>query len=153
MDSELGGSKIDVKRRWNLSLWSGFPLALVALFSYPFFAQYPVTRDFPWANLLLFAIAGILLVIGLARAFGNPRVYRGKIFGPIFMVISLAAFGLLAYPLFYVVRQMPASMGAPRVGQKAPDFTLPDQNGKSVALADLLSNSSGALLIFYRGHW
>lgn len=153
MDSEPGGSKIEMKRRWNLSLWSGFLFALVALFSYLFFAQYPVTRDFPWANLLLFAIAGILLVIGLARAFGNPKAYRGKIFGPIFMVVSLAAFGLLAYPLFYVVRQMPVSAGAPHIGEKAPEFTLPDQNGKPAALYDLLANSNGVLLIFYRGHW
>ena len=142
-----------MKRRWNLPLWLGFLFALAGLFSYEFFSQFPITRDFPWANLLLFAISGILLVLGLVRAFGNPRVYRGKIVGPIFTILSLLAFSFFAYALFYVVRQMPASMGAPQVGQKAPDFTLPDQNGKSVALADLLSNSSGALLIFYRGHW
>jgi peroxiredoxin len=40
----------------------------------------------------------------------------------------------------------------PRVGEKAPEFALPDQNRKQVALADLLSGK-GALLIFYRGHW
>ena len=36
--------------------------------------------------------------------------------------------------------------------EKAPNFSLPDQNGKPVALADLLS-PNGAILIFYRGHW
>ncbi|PYL30538.1 MAG: hypothetical protein DMF45_02300, partial [Verrucomicrobia bacterium] len=41
---------------------------------------------------------------------------------------------------------------APRVGEKAPQFSLPDQNGKQVALTDLLS-PNGAVLIFYRGHW
>jgi len=51
-----------------------------------------------------------------------------------------------------VVREVPASAGTPRLGQKAPDFTLSDQNGKPVALADLLS-PHGAVLIFYRGHW
>jgi peroxiredoxin len=44
-------------------------------------------------------------------------------------------------------------MGAPRVGQKAPEFMLPDQNEKPVALADLLSNSKAVALIFYRGFW
>src|SRR5947207_10073023 len=39
----------------------------------------------------------------------------------------------------------------PRVGQKAPDFFLLDQNGKPVGLGDLLSNSNGAVLMFYRG--
>jgi len=48
---------------------------------------------------------------------------------------------------------VPASVGAPRVGQKTPDFTLLDQNGKPVGLGDLLSNSNGAVLIFYRGFW
>jgi len=142
-----------MKGKWNWALWVGLIFALAGLFSYELLSQFPITRDFPWANLLLFAMGGILLVLGLVRAFGNPRVYRGKIVGPIFTILSLLAFSFFAYVLFYVVRQMPASTGAPRVGQKAPDFTLPDQNGKSVALADLLSNSSGALLIFYRGHW
>jgi peroxiredoxin len=48
---------------------------------------------------------------------------------------------------------VPASAGAPHVGQKAPDFFLMDQNGQPVGLGDLLSNSKGALLIFYRGFW
>ena len=55
--------------------------------------------------------------------------------------------------IFYVLRQVPASVGAPRVGQKTPDFTLLDQNGKPVGLGDLLSKSNGAVLIFYRGFW
>jgi hypothetical protein len=72
------------------------------------------------------------------------------------LVVAVA--GMFSYEFFAQFPEnagfsMPASTGAPRVGQKAPHFTLPDQNGKSVALADLLSNNSGALLIFYRGHW
>jgi len=39
----------------------------------------PITSDFPWATLLLCAVGGILLVVGLFRAFGKPGVYRGKI--------------------------------------------------------------------------
>ena len=142
-----------MKRRWNWPLWTGFLLALAGLFSYAVFSQFPITRDFPWVNLLLFGASGILLVLGLTRAFGRPHVYRGKVFGPILAAISLLVFGLFAYGVFYVVRQMPASVGAPHVGEKTPEFTLPDQNGKPVALADLLSGSRGAVLIFYRGHW
>jgi hypothetical protein len=61
-----------------------------------------------------------------------------------FAVLSLLGFAFFAYGAFYLARQVPASTSAPRVGEKAPEFTSPDQNGKSVALADLLSNSSSA---------
>lgn len=111
-----------------------------------------MTRDFPWVNLSLFALGGIVLIAGLVRAFGKPQLYRGKVFGTIFAVVGTAIFALFAYAIFYEVWQLPAAAGAPHVGQKAPDFTLPDQNGKPIALADLISKS-GAVLIFYRGHW
>jgi hypothetical protein len=155
VDLADGGGKIDMKRSWNWSLWTGFVLALAGLLTYPFFARFPVTRDFPWTNLALFAGGGILLLLGLVRAFGKPKLYRGKIFGPILSMLSLLVFAFFAYGVFYIVRQMPVSAGAPRVGEKAPEFTLPDQNGRPIALADLLSNreTRGALLIFYRGHW
>jgi len=144
-----------MKRRWNWMLWTGFLVVVAALFSYEFFVRFPITRDFPWANLLLFAIGGILLVVGLARAYGQPAKYRGKIFGPIMTLFSVLIFALFAYALFYIVRQMPASASAPRVGDKAPDFSLVDQNGREVALHDLLNseNTRAVLLIFYRGYW
>jgi hypothetical protein len=101
----------------------------------------------------LFAVGGILLVIGLFRAFGRPQVYRGKVFGSILALLGLAMFGLFSYIILYELRQVPPSTGAPRIGQKAPDFFLMDQNGNPVGMGDLLSNSSGAVLIFYRGFW
>ena len=141
-----------MKRKWNWALWVGFVVAVGGLFSYEFFVQFPITRDFPWANLLLFGLGAILLLVGLFRAFSRPQLYRGKILGPIFALLSLLIFSFFAYEVFYVLRQVPASVSAPRVGEKAPAFTLPDQNGKPIALADLIS-PNGAILIFYRGHW
>ncbi len=45
-------------RRFNWPIWAGFLLSLIAFASYFFvFVWFPVTRDFPWANLLLFALA------------------------------------------------------------------------------------------------
>jgi hypothetical protein len=150
-----------MKRNWNWALWIGFLFVLAGLFTYPFFVQYPVTRDFPWANLVLFSCGALLLVLGLMRAYRAPERHRGKIFGPVLALLSLLVFTFFAYALFYVVRQLPAAAAAPHVGQKAPDFTLPDTNGKPVGLAVILSsplkNSGakprGAVLIFYRGHW
>ena len=54
--------------------------------------------------------------------------------------------------------QLPLSTGAPSAGQKAPSFTLPDQQGKPVSLGALLKPGGtgkfgGLVLIFYRGYW
>lgn len=142
-----------MKRRWNWPIWAGFVVVVTGLFSYVFFARFPITRDFPWANFLLFGIGIALLLGGLFRAFGRPQVYRGKIFGSIFAAIAALVVALFSYEFLYVLRQVPASAGAPHVGQKAPDFFLLDQNGRPVGLGDLLSNSRGVVLIFYRGFW
>ena len=142
-----------MKRRWNWPIWIGFAVVVAGLFSYGFFVRFPTTRDFPWTNLLLFGIGIALLLLGLFRAFGRPQIYRGKILGSIFAAIAVLIVGLFSYEIFYVLRQVPASASAPRVGQKAPDFLLLDQNEKPVGLGDLLSNSKGVALIFYRGFW
>jgi hypothetical protein len=86
------------KKSWNWSLWLGFLLVLAGFLSYTFFAQFPITRDFPWANLSLFTVGGILLVLGLFRAFGKPQIYRGKICGPILATLRYrCSFYFLTY--------------------------------------------------------
>jgi hypothetical protein len=145
-----------MKRKCNWPIWVGFLVVVIGLFSYGFFAQFPITRDFPWANFSLFGIGVVLLVVGLFRAFGRPQLYRGKIFGSIFTLIAGLFVAFFSYEIFYAVWQVPPSTGAPQVGQIAPDFILLDQNGKSVGLGDLLSGPSGPralALIFYRGFW
>ncbi|HKV28835.1 MAG TPA: hypothetical protein VJN90_11245 [Candidatus Acidoferrales bacterium] len=60
-----------------------------------------------------------------------------------------------------VLAQLPPSKNAPKVGEKARDFTLPDSMGKPVRLYDLLSSrpapgsaiAGWVILIFYRGYW
>jgi hypothetical protein len=148
-------------RRHNAPLWLGFLIAVFAFLSYvPIFARYPITRDMPWANFLLFALALVLLVIGLRRAFGQPELYRGKIAGPILTTLSVAALALFCLFTFSLGKHLPSSMQAPKVGQKAPDFALPNTNGATVTLASLLSTpisasqpTKGVVLIFYRGYW
>ena len=39
-----------------------------------------------------------------------------------------------------------------RVGQAAPDFTLPNSDGRSVGLTELLARGP-LVLSFYRGRW
>jgi hypothetical protein len=158
-------------RKFNWLVVAGFLVCVIAFLSFFFFfVKFPVTRDFPWANLLLFGLAAILLVIGLRRAFSQADAYRGKIFGPILAALSVGVFGVFVFALFIVSRHLPAAHGAPQVGQKAPEFSLVDMNGRSVKLSELLTapmnaassvagssasghTPKGVLLVFYRGYW
>ena len=153
------------KRNWNWRIWAGFLLAVAAVPSYiALFARFPVTRNVPWTSWVMFAAAAWLLWVGVRLAFRSPVVYRGKIMGPILAVLSLGVVGFFEYATLYASRQVPASLGAPTVGAKAPEFMLADTSGKMVALSTLLSESMpvrqgsgakprGVLLIFYRGYW
>lgn len=143
-----------MKRRWNIFIWAGFVIGLVALVSYiPFFATFPTTRDVPWANYLVFLIGGVLLGAGLRRAFRDPAQYRGKVSGSILTVLSVLVFALFVSSVTYFSKQIPTAGNALGVGRKAPAFVLLDNVGKQVSSADLLKNHRGLVLIFYRGYW
>ncbi|HEX2271712.1 MAG TPA: hypothetical protein VHH35_19355 [Pyrinomonadaceae bacterium] len=148
-------------RRINWPLWGGFLLSLVAFFSYfAVFVWFPATRDFPWANLVLFLLAAVLLVFGIRRGFAADRPRRAKIGAVVLSAFSALIIGFFLFAFFIAARWLPASTGAPQVGQKAPEFTLTDTNNKPVSLAELLATPingntppKGVLLIFYRGYW
>src|SRR5207245_1782759 len=92
-------------------------------------------------NLLIFALAAVLLLIGVRRAFAVDRTHprRSRIAGVILTTLSVAIFGFFIFAAFILASHLPASHGAPQVGQKAPAFTLSDINGKPVSLSELLS--------------
>lgn len=157
-------------KKINWPIWLGFVVTVVAFLSYPFvFINWPVTRDFPWASLLLFAIAAVPLFMGVRRAFKPGRRLISKIVAPVVLTLSVLILGLFIFISFIEPRRMPASQAAPSVGQKAPDFTLVDTNNKAVSLSELFSKPiessrtamvaeaarppKGVLLIFYRGYW
>jgi hypothetical protein len=149
-------------RKFNWFIWAGLLLSLIGFFSYfSFFVWFPVTRDFPWANLLLFVVAAALLLVGLRHAFAadRPHPRLSKIAASVVAVLSLAIFGFFIVATFIIARNLPASQSAPQVGQKAPDFSLPDTDGNSVSFSQLLASPingkkpKGVLLIFYRGYW
>ncbi len=118
---------------------------------------------FPPVNLLLFAFGLGLLGAGLLRVYKRPDQYRGKILGPIFSLISIVIIAFFLLLTFSFAKRLPPSKGAPQVGQKAPDFTLPDKDGNPVTLSKLWGTSVASpvtghagqlvLLIFYRGYW
>jgi len=158
-----------MKRSWNPLVWLGPVLVFAGAASYPlFFARFPVTRDVPWASLLIMALGLALLGVGIARAFRRADAYRGKIFGSVFGVLALAITAFACYGFLVLARQLPASHGAPQAGQLAPDFTLPDSRNEPVNLSGLVRSpfapngaigpvvgerTAATLLIFYRGYW
>jgi hypothetical protein len=149
-----GGQVFGVKRRANIRNWAGFAIALLAILSYVlFFAAFPATRDVPWANYLLFGIAGALLAGGVRRAFRDPEHYRGKISGSILAGLSALLFGLFVLSVTYLSKQIPSGDTAIGVGRKAPSFVLVNTAGKQISSADLIRNHRGTVIIFYRGYW
>ena len=142
-----------MRRRWNAILWIGFAVVAFAAFSYvPLFARFPSTRDVPWVNLALFAAGGVLIADGLGRAWRNPQEYRGRIAGIALAAVAAAVFGFFLFGTFHFARQLPQSMGAPAVGQKAPELSVIDSEGRPQTLSSLAS-SRAVLLIFDRGFW
>jgi hypothetical protein len=154
-------SPATTNRRHNWLLWLGFVLCLAGFLTYLPLSRFPVTRDIPWVNYLLFAAGAISLAVGLVRAFASPDRFRGKILGPILSLISLLLIGSFGFFIFHFAKELPRSSAAPQVGQKAPDFSLVDANQQTVSLASLLASPlpgsqkapKGVLLIFYRGYW
>jgi hypothetical protein len=121
----------------------------------------PGLQFLPWVSVALPGIALVCFVVGLRRAFAQPAVYRGKIWGSIVGVLSVLLFAGSVWG-YYHAKDLPASNGAPRIGQKAPDFTLTDTSGNPVTLSALLTTPidaasaktpKGVLLVFYRGYW
>ena len=153
------------KRKWNWRIWTGFPVAVAAFLSYiGFLIRFPMTRNVPWVNWLLFVLAGWLLWGGLRRAWRNPENYRGRVAGSGLALLSLALACFFGYATLYASRGLPLSANAPKVGTKAPEFELADTNGEMVTLSALLSEPiprrdgegtkpRGLVLIFYRGYW
>ena len=115
----------------------------------------------PWLSLALPAAAVGLFVVGLRRAFAQPELYRGKVTGSILGAVALLLFAGSVW-LFSHNRDVPPSAGAPKVGQKAPDFTLTNTAGQTVSLNQMLTlpmdastgtRPKAVLLVFYRGYW
>ncbi|HKO57218.1 MAG TPA: hypothetical protein VJ276_15180 [Thermoanaerobaculia bacterium] len=141
------------KSSWPL--WVGLLLSVVAFGSYVgFLYQFPVTRDMPWLNLALFAVAVVLLVIGLRRSFSAPKSTGRRVAGVIATIVGVGLAAMFCMLIFVVSKQLPSAAGAPKVGQQAPAFALADTSGKVVSLEQLTAASpKGVLLIFYRGYW
>jgi hypothetical protein len=150
------------KTFWNWRLWLGFAVSLSALLIYVLGFQ--TTRSVFWLSLALFILAGVLFVSGLKRASSEPPLYRGKIAGPLLGTLSIGILLVFGFISYVVSTNFPSARNAPKIGQRAPQFTLVTAAGNSVSLAQLLSTPmadasgvarppKGVLLVFYRGYW
>jgi hypothetical protein len=146
--------------RFNWPIWAGFLLSWISLLSYFFvFVWFPVTRDIPWATLLLFGIAAALVLMGVRRACAPERPRRATSAGVALATLSVAMCGGLVCTTVMLARRLLASHRAPQMGQKAPDFRLSETHGTPVSLAALLAAPvkgrvpQGVLLVFYAGAW
>ena len=146
-------------RKRTLAPWMGLLLTVLGVLSNGLpFMGFPA-RPVPWISLLLSLIGFVVVLLGLWRAFRQSTVYKGKLSGSIAAALSLT-FLAGAIVFFWSARHIPAeSTAAPQIGQRVPDFTLPDSTGHSVSLTQLFSGSAGKeppkalLLVFYRGYW
>jgi hypothetical protein len=146
-------------RKHTITAWMGLLLTVLGALSngLPFtgFPAAPV----PWISLLLSLIGFIVVLFGLWRVFGQSTTYKGKLSGSVAAALCLL-FLAGSFAFFWSARHIPAeSAAAPQVGQRVPDFTLPDSTGQPVSLTQLFSGSAGKvppkalLLVFYRGYW
>lgn len=141
-------------------LWLGLLITVLGVLSNGlYFLALPGQEVFPWINVSMPAAGLVVLLVGVRRAFVNPQTYGGKLLAPALAILSSVVFAVSAWGLHHA-RDLPAASGAPRVGEKAPDFILASANGQATSLSQLLLEpmSSSAppkavLLVFYRGYW
>src|SRR5206468_82129 len=101
------------------------------------------------------------VILGLRHAFAPGRGWLSRIAAVAMALLAVAATGTFVYVVLISARHLPSSAGSPAVGQKAPQFTLLDQNNTPVSLSAMLSkplhpgstSPRAVLLIFYRGYW
>jgi hypothetical protein len=120
-------------------------LALVAVASYfALFVNWAITRDVPWVNLILLALALAASIAGLVRA-------RRRVLATGGLVLTLALSGLFVWYCYVFSYQIPSAELALDVGAPVPALVLRDDRDQDVELAAL--SREKLVLVFYRGHW
>ena len=147
------------QKRTHWAVWLGLLLTVLGLAGNAVSFDTLSSTAFTWLIMAVPVLGAMFLVLGVVPAFRQPQAYRGKLWGSILAALSLLLCAASVL-LFVFTRQLPSSRGAPQVGRRVPEFTLPDSSGQPVSLSQLLAGTSGAtpppkgvLLVFYRGYW
>jgi hypothetical protein len=118
-------------------------LSLGAIAGYFAFLRVPWIRNHPELYLVAFAVATVIAGAAAWRAARWPN----------FVALGLSAVLLILGGYFnFVLARVPPMATALKVGEPAPDFTLPDATGAAVSLASFRDRSP-VVLVFYRGYW
>ena len=118
-------------------------LSVAAIAGYTTLLRVPSIRNHPELYLVAFAVAAVIAGAATWRAARWPN----------FVALALSAVLLILGGYFnFVLAKIPPASSVLRVGEPAPDFTLPDASGRPVTLADYRGQKP-VVLIFYRGYW
>jgi hypothetical protein len=117
--------------------------SLVALALAPF--GWGWTLDQPFlrsTGLVAWVCIALALFLALSAARGDRRGWVRAIAGLQLAVVPLSIWAFFGF----------ARLPATNLPERAPDFTLPDQDGRPVTLSHELARGP-VLLVFFRGHW
>ena len=118
-------------------------LCVGAIAGYYALLRVPAIRNHPALYLVAFALAAVIAGVATWRAARWPN----------FVALGLSVVLLILGGYFnFVLARVPAGPVAVRVGEPAPDFTLPDAAGAAVSLASFRGRTP-VVLVFYRGYW
>jgi len=118
-------------------------VAVGAIAAYIALFRVAAVRNHPEGYVVAFAVATALAALALRQ---SRRWYA-------WLALGLSTILLVGGAcLNFVVARIPATPTALRVGERPPDFTLPDASGRPVSLAGYRGQKP-LVLIFYRGYW
>ena len=118
-------------------------VTLGAVAGYYAFLRVPAVRNHPELYLVAFALATVIAGVASWRAARWPN----------FVALGLSAVLLILGGYFnFVLARVPATATILKVGEPAPDFTLPDATGAPISLASF-RDKAPVVLVFYRGYW
>jgi hypothetical protein len=120
-------------------------VAIGAVAAYVLLFRVAIIRNHPEGYVIAFALATALAALGVARAKGRRW--------PAWLVLGFMDLLLIAGTWFnFVAARVPGTPTALHLGERAPDFTLPDATGRPVSLADYRGKRP-VVIVFYRGYW
>ena len=120
-------------------------IAIGAIAAYTLLLRVAIIRNHPEGYVIAAALGTALATLAVVRA----RARRW----PAWLALGLASLLLVGGAWFnFVLARIPDTPTTLRVGERPPDFTLPDAGGRPVTLADYRGKKP-VVLVFYRGYW